>query len=328
MHAGLVYVSDSEPGIARVRRGKGFSYLDPSGKTISAKSELVRIKSLAVPPAYRNVWICADENGHIQATGLDDANRKQYRYHPLWSEARSGAKFDKLSDFGIALPQVRRAVESILTGAKRDDVFAKEVAIAAVVRLLDHTAMRIGGRSRTSQGATTLMLRNIRYDRDRLKLQYTAKGGKKVKCSVTDKRLQRILEKIHDLPGKRLFQYIGADGEVHPLDSGDVNAWLKERTGIDHISAKMFRTWHGSVAALEAVRKAKKPSIRIACEAASCVLWNTPAIARKSYVHPAVLDIATEHDAAGAFAALSLRRSKGLVAAEQRLMALINSNAQ
>jgi DNA topoisomerase-1 len=328
MHAGLVYVSDSEPGIARVRRGKGFSYLDPSGKTISAKSELVRIKSLAVPPAYRNVWICADENGHIQATGLDDANRKQYRYHPLWSEARSGAKFDKLSDFGIALPQVRRAVESILTGAKRDDVFAKEVAIAAVVRLLDHTAMRIGGRSRTSQGATTLMLRNIRYDRDRLKLQYTAKGGKKVKCSVTDKRLQRILEKIHDLPGKRLFQYIGADGEVHPLDSGDVNAWLKERTGIDHISAKMFRTWHGSVAALEAVRKAKKPSIRIACEAASCVLWNTPAIARKSYVHPAVLDIATAHDAVGTFAALSVRRSKGLVAAEQRLMALINSNAQ
>ena len=328
MHAGLVYVSDSEPGIARVRRGKGFSYLDPSGKTISAKSELVRIKSLAVPPAYRNVWICADENGHIQATGLDDANRKQYRYHPLWSEARSGAKFDKLSDFGIALPQVRRAVESILTGAKRDDVFAKEVAIAAVVRLLDHTAMRIGGRSRTSQGATTLMMRNIRYDRDRLKLQYTAKGGKKVKCSVTDKRLQRILEKIHDLPGKRLFQYIGADGEVHPLDSGDVNAWLKERTGIDHISAKMFRTWHGSVAALEAVRKAKKPSIRIACEAASCVLWNTPAIARKSYVHPAVLDIATAHDAAGTFAALSVRRSKGLVAAEQRLMALINSNAQ
>lgn len=328
MHAGLVYVSDSEPGIARVRRGKGFSYLDPSGKTISAKSELVRIKSLAVPPAYRNVWICANENGHIQATGLDDANRKQYRYHPLWSEARSGAKFDKLSDFGIALPQVRRAVESILTGAKRDDVFAKEVAIAAVVRLLDHTAMRIGGRSRTSQGATTLMLRNIRYDRDRLKLQYTAKGGKKVRCSVTDKRLQRILEKIHDLPGKRLFQYIGADGEVHPLDSGDVNAWLKERTGIDHISAKMFRTWHGSVAALEALRKAKKPSIRIACEAASCVLWNTPAIARKSYVHPAVLDIATAHDAPGAFAALSVRRSKGLVAAEQRLMALIDSNAQ
>ena len=323
MHAGLVYVSDADPGIARVRRGKGFGYLDPEGRAIRAQAELARIKSLAVPPAYRNVWICADEKGHIQATGLDDANRKQYRYHPLWSEARSGAKFDNVYDFGRTLPQVRRAVEAILSGAKKGDVFAKEVAIAAVVRLLDHTAMRIGGRSRTSQGATTLMLRNIRYDRDRLKLQYTAKGGKKVRCSVTDKRLQRILEKIHDLPGKRLFQYIGADGEVHPLDSGDVNAWLKERTGIDHISAKMFRTWHGSVAALEALRKAKKPSIRIACEAASCVLWNTPAIARKSYVHPGVLDMATADDPAGKFAALSVRRSRGLTASEQRLMALI-----
>ena len=172
------------------------------------------------------------------------------------------------------------------------------------------------------------MLRNIRYDRDRLKLQYTAKGGKKVRCSVTDKRLQRILEKIHDLPGKRLFQYIGTDGEVHPLDSGDVNIWLKERTGVDHISAKMFRTWHGSVAAFEALRTAKKPSIRVACEAASCILWNTPAIARKSYVHPAVLEIATAADAADAFAALTVRRNKGLVAAEQRLMALIEPNSK
>lgn len=328
MHAGLVYVSDSEPGIARVRRGKGFGYLDAGGKAIRGQAELARIKSLAVPPAYRNVWICADPHGHIQATGLDDADRKQYRYHPLWSEVRSGAKFDNLYEFGQKLPKVRRAVESILTGAKLGDVFAKEVATAAVVRLLDHTAMRIGGRSRTSQGATTLMLRNIRYDRDRLKLQYTAKGGKKVRCSVTDKRLQRILEKIHDLPGKRLFQYIGTDGEVHPLDSGDVNIWLKERTGVDHISAKMFRTWHGSVAAFEALRTAKKPSIRVACEAASCILWNTPAIARKSYVHPAVLEIATAADAADAFAALTVRRNKGLVAAEQRLMALIEPNSK
>ena len=148
-----------------------------------------------------------------------------------------------------------------------------------------------------------------------------------MRCSVTDKRLQRILEKIHDLPGKRLFQYIGADGEVHPLDSGDVNAWLKDRTGVDHISAKMFRTWHGSVAALEAVRKAKKPSIRIACEAASCVLWNTPAIARKSYVHPAILDLVATPDAAETISALNIRRTKGHIAAEQRLMALIAPNA-
>lgn len=298
MHAGLIYVTDSEPGIARIKRGKGFRYLGPDGSAVSAKAELARIASLAVPPAYRDVWICADENGHIQATGLDEANRKQYRYHALWSEARSEAKFDQLYSFGRALPRIRRTVDTILSGAKRDDIFAKEVAIAAVVRLLDHTAIRIGGRSRSSQGATTLMLRNIRYERHQMKLRFTAKGGKQVRCSVSDKRLQRILEKIHDLPGKRLFQYIGTDGAVHPLDSGDVNGWLKSRSKGDHISAKMFRTWHGSVAALEALRKSKKPSIKIACEAASVVLWNTPTIARKSYVHPAVLEIAASKDAA------------------------------
>jgi len=327
MHAGLIYVSDSEPGIARIKRGKGFRYLDPDGNAISAEADLARINALAVPPAYRDVWICADENGHIQATGLDEANRKQYRYHALWSETRSEAKFDQLYGFGRALPHIRRAVETILNGAKQNNVFAKEVATAAVVRLLDHTAIRIGGRSHSSQGATTLMLRNIRYERNQLKLRFTAKGGKQVRCSVSDKRLQRILEKIHDLPGKRLFQYIGADGAVHPLDSGDVNGWLKTRSKNEYISAKMFRTWHGSVAALEALRKSDKPSIKVACAAASAVLWNTPAIARKSYVHPAVLEIAASKDAAVLLASLTKRRTKGLTASEQRLLALICADA-
>lgn len=323
MHAGLTYVSDSDPGIARLKRGKGFAYLDAAGKPVTDGDELERIKALAVPPAYRDVWICADKNGHIQATGYDEAGRKQYRYHPQWSEKQSEAKFETLPRFGLALPRLRRAVEKTLHSAKHDNLFAKEVATAAVVRLLDHTAMRIGGRSRTSQGATTLMLRNISYERGSLKLRYTAKGGKKVRCSVTDKRLQRILEKIHDLPGKRLFQYIGSDGLVHPLDSGDVNDWLKAQTGVDHISAKMFRTWHGSAAALEALRCADKPTIRVACEAAASVLWNTPAIARKSYVHPAVLALVEAPDVRGALADLSVRRIKGLTAPEQRLMALI-----
>ena len=323
VYAGLTYVSDSDPGIARLKRGKGFAYLDAAGKHVTNDSELERIKALAVPPAYRDVWICADKNGHIQATGYDEAGRKQYRYHPQWSEKRSEAKFETLPSFGRALPRLRRAVEQTLNLAKLDNLFAKDVAIAAVVRLLDHTAMRIGGRSRTSQGATTLMLRNISYDRGSLKLRYTAKGGKKVRCSVTDKRLQRILEKIHDLPGKRLFQYIGSDGLVHPLDSGDVNDWLKTQTGVDHISAKMFRTWHGSAAALEALRCAHKPTIKLACEAAASVLWNTPAIARKSYVHPAVLDLVESRDLKAALAGLSIRRIKGLTASEQRLIALI-----
>lgn len=325
MHAGLIYVSDSDPGIARVKRGKGFAYLDPAGKAIANKAALDRIRSLAVPPAYRDVWICQLDNGHIQATGYDDAGRKQYRYHPQWSEKRSEAKFESLPSFGRALPRLRRVVEKTLNAAKRDDVFAKEVAIAAVVRLLDHTAMRIGGRSRTSQGATTLMLRNISYGQGTLKLRYTAKGGKKVRCSVSDKRLQRILEKIHDLPGKRLFQYIGTDGLIHPLDSGDVNDWLKAQTGVDLISAKMFRTWHGSAAALEALRCADKPTIRIACEAAASVLWNTPAIARKSYVHPLVLDLVSTENVRDAIAALPCKRVKGLTASEQRLMALMTA---
>ncbi len=323
MHAGLIYVSDSDPGIARLKRGKGFTYLDAAGKPLTSASELERIKALAVPPAYRDVWICADKDGHIQATGYDEAGRKQYRYHPQWSEKRSEAKFETLPRFGLALPRLRRAVEKTLNSAKRDNLFAKQVATAAVVRLLDHTAMRIGGRSRTSQGATTLMLRNISYERGSLKLRYTAKGGKKVRCSVTDKRLQRILEKIHDLPGKRLFQYIGSDGMVHPLDSGDVNDWLKTQTGVDHISAKMFRTWHGSAAALEALRCADKPTIKIACEAAAAVLWNTPAISRKSYVHPAILDLLETQNLKAALASLPIRRIKGLTASEQRLMALI-----
>jgi DNA topoisomerase-1 len=327
MHAGLIYVSDSEPGIARIKRGKGFRYLGPDGNAVSGEVELARINALAVPPAYRDVWICADENGHIQATGLDEANRKQYRYHALWSETRSAAKFDQLYSFGRALPHIRRTVEATLNGAKRNDVFAKDVATAAVVRLLDHTAIRIGGRSRSSQGATTLMLRNIRYERNQLKLRFTAKGGKQVRCSVSDKRLQRILEKIHDLPGKRLFQYIGSDGAVHPLDSGDVNGWLKTCSKNEHISAKMFRTWHGSVAALEALRKSDKPSIKLACEAASSVLWNTPAIARKSYVHPAVLEIAGSKDAAVLLASLTKRQTKGLTASEQRLLTLISADA-
>lgn len=323
VHAGLTYVSDSDPGIARQKRRKGFAYLDAAGKPVTNDKELERIKALAVPPAYRDVWICADKDGHIQATGYDEAGRKQYRYHPRWSEKRSEAKFETLPSFGLALPRLRRAVERTLNSAKRDNLFSKDVATAAVVRLLDHTAMRIGGRSRTSQGATTLMLRNISYDRGSLKLRYTAKGGKKVRCSVTDKRLQRILEKIHDLPGKRLFQYIGSDGLVHPLDSGDVNDWLKTQTGVDHISAKIFRTWHGSTAALEALRCADKPTIKVACEAASAVLWNTPAIARKSYVHPAILELVETHDGREVLAGLPVRRIKGLTASEQRLMALI-----
>ncbi|MBL0923302.1 MAG: DNA topoisomerase IB [Sphingomonadaceae bacterium] len=326
MLSDLIYVSDGDPGIARIKRGKGFRYLDPQGFPLRCEKEVARIRALAIPPAYRNVWICCLHNGHIQATGIDEANRKQYRYHAAWTEFRSEAKFDKLPDFGRKLPALRRRVDKILKNVRRDAVFDKETAIAAVVRLLDHTAMRIGGRSRSAQGATTLMTRNVRYDKGGLRLRYTAKGGKRVQSSVSDRRLQRIMEKIHGLPGKRLFQYIGADGLIHPLDSGDVNGWLKQQSGMDDISAKMFRTWHGSVAALEALRRADRPTIKLACTAASEVLCNTPTIARKSYVHPKVLDLAAAADVAQSIAGLPDLKLRGLGASERRLMALISES--
>jgi DNA topoisomerase I len=324
MKPDLMYVSDTDPGITRRKYGKGFRYIDHKGRSIDCHKELSRIRSLAVPPAYRNVWICRLANGHLQATGLDDLGRKQYRYHQHWTEFRSLEKFDGLATFGRGLPKVRRKIEKILANARRDEIFGKDVALALLVRLMDHTAMRVGGRSRTSQGATTLLMRNVKYGNGTLKLKYTAKGGKKVQSTVSDRRLQKILEKIHDLPGKRLFQYIGQDKEVHPLDSGDVNTWLKTVMGQDNVSAKMFRTWHGSVAALEALRIADKATIKIACEAASDILCNTPAIARKSYVHPLVLQLAEEGNASQRIRQLKAKKAQGLNAAEQRLLALLD----
>jgi DNA topoisomerase-1 len=182
-------------------------------------------------------------------------------------------------------------VNTLLNAEGDSDPLSKDVAIAALVRLIDRTAIRVGGSSKMSKGATTLDNRNVTYDDDVLRLRYRAKGGKKVSCSLRDTRLQRILEQIDDLPGKRLFQYVGADGEVHPLDSGDVNDWLKEASGMDSLSAKMFRTWHGSVAAMDAIASDGNATIRQAREAAAATLRNTPAICRKSYVHPAVFDL-------------------------------------
>ncbi len=287
----LVYTSDEEPGISRVRRGRGFQYFLPDRSPLKCSVELARIKALGVPPAYKDVWICPKANGHIQATGYDDAARKQYRYHDDWRVFRDRQKFDQLAEFATVLPRIRRKVNALLKPEQDGDVTSKDVALAALVRLIDRTAIRVGGSSRVSKGATTLDIGNIRYDEDMLRLRYRAKGGKRVSCSLRDTRLQKILEQIDDLPGKRLFQYVGSDGEVHPLDSGDVNDWLKEASGMDSLSAKMFRTWHGSVAALDGIASSEKPTIRQACEAAAAALRNTPAICRKSYVHPAVFEL-------------------------------------
>jgi DNA topoisomerase-1 len=293
----LVYSSDEEPGISRVRRGRGFQYLLPDRSPLKCRIELARIRKLGIPPAYTDVWICPKANGHIQATGFDAATRKQYRYHDQWRVYRDRQKFGQLAEFATTLPRIRRKVNDLLRPEGTTDVLSKEVAIAALVRLIDRTAIRVGGSSLVSKGATTLDNRNVTYGEDLMRLRYRAKGGKKVSCSLRDTRLQKILEQIDDLPGKRLFQYVGSDGAVHPLDSGDVNDWLKEASGMESLSAKMFRTWHGSVAAMDAIASEEKPTIKQACEAAAATLRNTPTICRKSYVHPAVFDL-IEMDAA------------------------------
>lgn len=323
MVQGLVYVSDKEPGIARQRHRKSFRYLDAKGRVIDCEKQLARIQGLGVPPAYEEVWICALDNGHIQATGLDAARRKQYRYHQEWTASQDQAKFDGLADFGRSLPRIRRKIDAVLGDQRLAVSFDKEVACAALVRLIDQTAIRIGGRSRASQGATTLQTKHVALERGRMRLRFTAKGGRRVSATLDDRKLQRVLGKIHDLPGKRLFQYIGQDGLVHPLDSGDVNSWLKGVSGMPEVSAKNFRTWHGSAAALKAILSVQKPSVKIACEAAADTLCNTPAIARKSYIHPDIFNLVSDAGQLLAFRKLPLKRRAGLTASESRLLMLI-----
>lgn len=286
----LIYVSDTARGISRRPRGKTFTYIGPDDNPIVNASEIKRIDSLAIPPAYQKVWICPKPNGHIQATGYDEAGRKQYRYHPDWRAYRDIQKYAQLNDFGDALPRLRRKVRAIFKNgnARRPD---KDMACAALIRLLDDAPLRIGNdRVGKTRGATTLVSSNAQISDDMLKLDYTAKGGKRVRRQIKDKSLMRILSAIDDLPGKALFQYFGHDDQIYPLDSHDVNQWLKDHSGNDQISAKVFRTWHGSTIALRYIRTEEKPTIKGACEQAAHVLRNTPAICRSSYIHPAIID--------------------------------------
>lgn len=289
---GLVYVSDDMPGIARRRRGRGFGYADALGQAVTGSAR-DRIERLGIPPAWENVWICADPAGHLQATGFDAAGRKQYRYHPDWSAWRSRAKYGSLADFGAALARFRARVERDLRGEVGDLDFS----LAAIAVLLDRLHLRVGSAAYTARngtfGATTLLRRHLKLGDGALELRYRAKGGKLVEHTLRDRRLHRTFEAIDDLPGRQLFTWIGADGEVHTIGSQHVNAYLAERTGLEGVSAKTFRTWAGTMAGFRAALQAKgKLGIRTLSEAAAAALHNTPAIARSSYIHPAVLDLA------------------------------------
>ncbi|QRM57389.1 DNA topoisomerase IB [Sinorhizobium sp. BG8] len=321
---GLVYVSDSQPGIKRRRKGRGFCYTLPDGSLLKDPTQRARIAALGLPPAYENVWICLEENGHLQATGLDARGRKQYRYHKDWQALRSGDKFGQLIAFGKALPRIRRCVARHAEGVPGE----MTTVLAALTMLLDDAHLRVGNRSYTEQnntyGATTLLKRHLRIVDGSAELRFMAKGGKRVRRILRRPRLQRLLEAIADLPGHQLFVWRDNDGAVRPIDSGRLNGYLAEIARIP-VSAKTFRTWAGSVAAYAAAASAlnegRRPTIKEMAEAAAAVLHNTPAICRSSYIHPHILELAGETMPVGAKArGFSVKLPKGLLADENRML--------
>ena len=294
---GLVYVSDTEPGIRRRRSGKGFSYRDPDGRTVKDQETLARIRSLAIPPAYTDVWICADPNGHIQATGRDARGRKQYRYHPRFREARDSTKYERMLDFAAALPALRARVDEDMSrrGMPREKV------LATVVHLLETTMIRVGNadyvKQNKSHGLTTLNDRHVKIEGSQVRFRFKGKSGKEWDLGIRDRRVARIVKASQDLPGQHLFQYLDEEGERRSVTSGDVNAYLREISGAD-ITAKDFRTWTGTVLAALALAEyekadsaaAAKRNVREAIEQVAARLGNTPTICRKCYVHPQVID--------------------------------------
>jgi DNA topoisomerase-1 len=295
--ARLRYVTDSTRGIRRRRAGASFTYVGRSGRPLRDPDELRRIRALAVPPAWRDVWICPVANGHVQATGRDARGRKQYRYHPRWRATRDETKYGRMIAFGEALPRIRVRVEHDL--ALPD--LPREKVLATVLKLMELTAIRVGNeeyaKANDSFGLTTLRDRHVEVDGDRLRFEFRGKSGKRHAIAITDRRLARIVKRCQDIPGYEIFQYLDDDGTRHSVGSADVNEYLREISG-DEFTAKDFRTWAGTVlaaAALEEIGAAPthttaKRNLTQAITSVAAQLGNTPAICRKCYVHPALLD--------------------------------------
>ena len=295
--AGLRYVSDTQPGYTRKTNGQSFEYFDADGKPISDEQRLLRIKRLAIPPAWTEVWICPSPNGHIQATGRDDRRRKQYRYHDRWREVRDTTKYERLASFGKALPRVEKRVRKdlALPGLPREKV------LATVVQLLQQSLIRVGNeeyaRENKSFGLTTMQDRHVDVKGSRLRFRFRGKSGRQHDVDVTDRRIARIVSKLQDLPGQSLFQYVDDGGGVHEITSQDVNEYLGEITG-ECFTAKDFRTWAGTVLATIALntagafetKKQAKANLKHAIGAVAKILGNTPAVCRQCYIHPAVVE--------------------------------------
>lgn len=330
--ARLRYVSCSEQGIRRMRRGKSFVYYLPNGAQLRDEKQLARIRSLALPPAWKDVWICLDPRGHLQATGIDARGRKQYRYDARWRSVRDEAKFHELIDFAEILPLLRRRVarDLALPGLPRDKV------IAAIVAIMERTQLRVGNdryvEQNGSYGLTTLLDRHARVRGRRLELCFRGKGGKSRRVELVDEKLSSVVKRCRDLPGQRLFQYTDERGGRRWVNSSDVNEYLKRVTGAE-LSAKIFRTWTATLLAANALETAAaavsvREGKRIINETLTLVaeqLGNTPAICRKSYVDPRVFEAYAAGTLPGAMA--RARRRPGLSMPESRLLSLLERAA-
>ncbi len=321
--AGLRYSSDTAPGISRRRTGSGFSYRTARGALVRGERTLARIHALAIPPAWRDVWICPDARGHLQATGRDARGRKQYLYHHEWRAHRDGTKFDRMAEFGTTLPRLRERIGADLglPGLPRERV------LAAVVRLVDDTLIRVGSeeyrRANGSFGATTMRQRHAQVAGSRINVEFRGKGGKLAHAEVSDRRLARVIQQLHDLPGRELFEYRDAEGKRRRVRSEDVNAYLRDVSG-DELTVKDFRTWGASALCVRALGDLGAPaspaeadrSIAEAIREVADALGNTPAVCRASYVHPALL----ESYATGDLPQPARRRLRGLDRWESALL--------
>lgn len=298
----LNFVDDSQPGITRKKLRLGWGYYRPDGARITDRAEIDRLNKIGMPPAYERCWFCPDPNGHLQGVGFDARGRKQYRYHPDFRAEQEQRKYEKLAEFGEALPKLRKRIEEDLAG----DPTSKEAVVAAVVKLIDTTHMRVGNeeyaKENKSFGATTLRNRHAKVGGGRLKLTYAGKHGIKRSVTVTDRRLARIAKRTQDLPGQHLFEYEAEDGTICPVSSTDVNDYIKAATGGEY-TAKDFRTWGATVIAFQAMTETAeehgKVRLKSVIEPVAEALGNTPAISRKSYVHPAIIEAAKDAGAIG-----------------------------
>lgn len=323
--ATLVYVNDHMQGWRRVRRGRGFSYLAEDGRRISDPEQLVRIRRLTIPAAYTDVWICPCAQGHLQATGRDAKGRKQYRYHPLWKAQRQQVKFERMQDFGRKLPLIRRQVALALQHRKPDF----DAVVAAVVRLLDRTALRIGSDEyldrNGSYGLTTLRDRHAQTQASHIRLQFKGKSAVLQQVALSDRQVARIVRRCQELPGQRLFQFIDGEAMVHQVRSDHVNAYIRAICG-QSFTAKDFRTWHASVWAMELVLHCPAPGRQDALTATEMVrqvarrLGNTCAICRKYYIHPEVLKLCEAPERS----CIAAQQRAGLSPAECALLALLS----